>query len=195
MLVETPFAAALNHVLRSEAWARERLAPFAGRTVELAPAFLPVLRFAIDDQGFVAPAEASAAADLKIMVRSEAPVAALKGEDALLRAVEVTGNARLAEAVMALVRHLRWDYEEDLARIFGDVVAHRMGEALRALAAWAPDTAQRLAESFAGYVTDEAKLLLGRPEFERFAAGVSELRDAVERLEARMRRHASRGHG
>jgi ubiquinone biosynthesis protein UbiJ len=188
MLLETPFAAALNHVLRSEAWARERLAPFAGQTVEIRPAFLPALRFSISSEGLVDPAAPSQPSDLRIVIRSEAPAAALKGEEALLRAVDVTGDAKLAEAVMALVRHLRWDYEEDLSRVFGDVVAHRMGEGLRALAAWAPDTAQRFAESFAGYATDEAKLVLGRPELERFAAEVSELRDAVERLEARIKR-------
>lgn len=188
MLLETPFAAALNHLLRSESWARERLAPFAGQTVEIRPAFLPALRFSISGEGLLDPA-APEPPDLQIVIRAEAPAAALRGEDALLRAVEVTGNAKLAEAVMALVRRLRWDYEEDLSRVFGDVVAHRMGEALRGLAAWAPDTARRFAESFAGYATDEAKLLLGRPELERFAAEVAELRDAVERLEARMRRH------
>ncbi|HYD56413.1 MAG TPA: SCP2 domain-containing protein [Burkholderiales bacterium] len=186
MQLETPLAAALNHVLRTESWARERLAPFAGQTVEVRPAFLPALRLRIEPDGLVAAGDA--AADLVVTIKPDAPAAALKNEDSLLRAVEASGNAKLAEAVMALVRHLRWDYEEDLSRVFGDVVAHRMGEGLRALAAWAPDMAQRFSESFAAYATDEAKLVVGRPEHERFAADVSALRDAVERLEARVRR-------
>jgi ubiquinone biosynthesis accessory factor UbiJ len=189
MQLETPLVAALNHVLRREEWARERLAPFAGETVELRAALFPSLRFAISADGTLAPAPSDARPALGIEVKPDAPAALLKGEDHLLRAVEVTGNARLAEAVMGLARHLRWDFEEDLSRIFGDVLAHRMAGALRALSAWAPDAGARLAESFAAYATDEAKLLLGRAELAEFAGEVGALRDAVERLEARMRRH------
>lgn len=189
MPLETPLVAALNHVLRSEAWARDRLAPFAGETVEVRPAFLPALRLRIEADGTVAPGATGEAA-LVIRVKPDAPAAALRGEDHLLRAVEVTGSAKLAEAVMGLVRHLRWDFEEDLSRIVGDIAAHRIAGGLRGLAAWAPDAAQRLSESFAAYATDEAKLLLGRPELEDFAADVARLRDAVERLDAKVRRLA-----
>ena len=35
MNFESPVAAALNHLLEAESWARERLAPFAGETLEL----------------------------------------------------------------------------------------------------------------------------------------------------------------
>ena len=39
-------------------------------------------------------------------------------------AVDISGNARLATEILALLRYLRWDVEEDLSRIFGDVIAH-----------------------------------------------------------------------
>lgn len=188
MQLETPVVAALNHVLEREAWARERLAPFTGEGIEIRAPLLPSLRFAIEDGGRLCAAPAGAVPSLTVRIGSDAPAAALRGQDHLLRSVEVTGNARLAEAVMGLVRHLRWDFEEDLSRMFGDVLAHRMAEGLRALGGWAPDAAARLAESLAAYATDEAKLLLGRAELDAFAAEVGELRDAVERLDARVRR-------
>lgn len=189
MQLETPLVAALNHVLRREAWARERLAPFAGEGIEVRAPLLPSLRFRIEAGGGLAAAPAEAAPSLTVNIRSDAPAAALKGEDHLLRSVEVTGNARLAETVMGLARHLRWDFEEDLSRIFGDVLAHRMAGTLRSIAGWAPEAGARIAESFAAYATDEAKLLLGRAELQELSAQVGELRDAVERLEARIRRH------
>jgi ubiquinone biosynthesis protein UbiJ len=188
MLLETPLVAALNHLLRTEAWARERLAPFAGEVVAVRAFPLPALRFRIGEGGLVSLAADQPAA-LTIDVKGDAPAALLKGEDHFLRAVEVTGNAKLADAVMALARHLRWDFEEDLSRVTGDVIAHRVGEALRALAAWAPDAGRRFSDAFGAYVTDEAKLLVDRPQLEAFRAEVAALRDAVERLEARLRRH------
>lgn len=186
--VETPVVAALNHVLRMEAWARERLAPFAGAVVEIRGAPLPVLRIAVAEGGLVAAAQADAPAALVVRLRPEAPAAALRGEEHLMRAVEANGDARLAEAVMHLVRHLRWDFEEDLSRLVGDVAAHRMAQGARALAAWAPEAGRRLAETFAVYAADEAKLVVGREEADSFAADVRQLRDAVERLDARLRR-------
>ena len=36
MLLDHPFASALNHLLDAEPWARQRLAPFGGETVALA---------------------------------------------------------------------------------------------------------------------------------------------------------------
>jgi ubiquinone biosynthesis protein UbiJ len=187
MVLETPFVAALNHVLRTEAWAREKLAPFAGEVVAIRAGPLPALRLRIEPGGLVGPGEGEAS--LTIEVKGDAPAALLKGEDHFLRAVEVTGNARLADAVMALARHLRWDYEEDLSRLTGDVVAHRVGEAVRGIAAWAPDAGRRFSEAFAAYAAEEAGFLLDRPRLEEFKAQVAALRDGVERLEARLRRH------
>ena len=68
------------------------------------------------------------------VMRNLAEVALARGEEHAMRAVDVQGNARLAAEVLVLVRHLRWDLEEDLSRLFGDVVAHRLAGAARATA-------------------------------------------------------------
>src|SRR3954469_23698116 len=146
-----PLILALNHVLRQQAWARERLAPFAGETLELRSAPFPAVRLTIEAGGLVRGAEAQAEPSLVVTLKPEAPAALARGEEHFLRAVEVTGNARLADEVMALARHLRWDFEEDLSRLFGDVAAHRLAGALRGFAAWQIDAAGRLGEALADY--------------------------------------------
>jgi ubiquinone biosynthesis protein UbiJ len=123
-----------------------------------------------------------------VVLKPHAAAALARGEEHFLRAVEVTGNARLAEAVMGLARHLRWDYEEDLSRLVGDVAAHRLAGAARQFLAWQADTGQRLAESFAEYVTEEKKLVIQRAELDALADSIARLRDGVERLEQRVRR-------
>ena len=186
---ERILAAALNHLLASEPWARERLAPFAGEALELRAPPMPALRLEVREGGLLGEAPAGAVPALVIALKPEAPAALLRGEEHFLRAVEVSGNARFAEAVMALVRHLRWDYEEDLSRVVGDAGAHRIAAGLRAFAAWQADAAGRLADSFAVFATQEAPWLVGRAELEGHAAAVAALRDAVERLDQRIRRH------
>jgi ubiquinone biosynthesis protein UbiJ len=180
--------AALNHLLAAEPWARERLAPFAGETIELASPPFPAVRLTIAPDGMVAPAPADAEPSLRVHLKPQAAAALARGEEHFLRAVEVSGNAKLAEAVMALARHLRWDFEEDLSHLVGDVAAHRLAGVARDFLAWQSDSAQRLAESFADYLGEEKKLVIRRAELDAFAASLARLRDGVERLEQKVRR-------
>jgi ubiquinone biosynthesis protein UbiJ len=187
MKLESPFAAALNHLLEAEPWARERLAPFASETLELRAPPLPPLRLAVTGDGRLAPG-AGTAASLTITFGPGALAAALKGEDHLLRAIDVAGNARLAGEVMFLVRHLRWDAEEDAAKFVGDAAAHRLVATAKEVAAWHADAVRRVAEGFVEYAVEEKKILVARGELQGIAAVHARLRDGLERLEKRIDR-------
>jgi ubiquinone biosynthesis protein UbiJ len=185
-----PFSLALNHLLDAEPQARERLAPFAGAVVELRAPPLPALTFTILPGGRVEAGGSGAV--LTVTLKPEFLAAMGKGEEHLMHAVEVNGDPRLAGEVMWLVRHLRGALpdiaEEDLSRVFGDVAAHRLAQGARSLLAWQSDAVRRLAESFADYVTEENRMVVGRAEHDGFAAGVARLRDALERLDKRIGR-------
>lgn len=185
---DTGVATALNHLLGREAWAREKLAPFAGELVELRFAPLPPVRLAIDEGGQAAPAEAGREATLVITAKPEIFAALAKGEEHLMGAVDISGNARLATEILALLRYLRWDVEEDLSRVFGDVIAHRMVRTARDFASWQADALKRLAENVVEYAVEERRMVVSRTEFEGFAAGVAKLRDDLARLEQRIER-------
>lgn len=187
---ESPVAAALNHLLAAEPWARARLAPFAGETLELRFPVLPALRFAVASDGHLRPASHEGQACLAMTFGPGVLPALLKGEDHFMRAVEVSGNASFANEVLFLFRHLRWDAEEDLARFVGDAPAVRIAAAGREFAAWHKDALARLAENFMEYVVEERHLLARRVEFEQLRGAVLQLRDALERLEKRVERLA-----
>jgi len=177
---------ALNHLLEAEPWARERLAPFAGQTVELRSPPLPPLRVIVLPGGLVEAGGEDPA--LTITVKPDALSNLARGEEHFMRSVEVSGDPAFAAEVMTLVRHLRWDMEEDLSKLFGDIAAHRLANAARDLAAWHAEAARRLVESLADYAVEEERILIPRADMERFAAEVARLRDAVERLEKRLQR-------
>ncbi len=188
MLFESPFAAALNHLLEAEPWARERLAPFASETLELRAPPLPALRLRITADGRLAPASDAAAPALSVSLRPEALAAAAKGEEYLLRAIEVSGDERLANEVMLLLRHLRWDVEEDLSKLIGDAAAHRLVGLAGEVAAWHADAARRVAEGLMEYAIEERRLLVPRAELDALAAANAALRDDLERLQKRIER-------
>lgn len=183
--LETPFLLALNRLLDAEPWARERLAPYAGESVELRAPPLPALRFAIAEGGRLAP---GGDASLSITLGPDALPALARGEEHFMRSVKIEGNARLAQEVQHLARHLRWDFEEDLSRLFGDAAAHTIAGAVRDFAAWQADAARRLGAAFMEYALEEGRLLAPRAQFAAHSAEVSRLRDALERLEKRIER-------
>src|SRR5258706_15747370 len=96
LTLESPFAAALNRLLQSEPWARERLLPFAGETLEMRAPPLPRLRFTIGADGALGAALPAAEPSLVVTLRPAALAAAVQGADQLLGALDAAGNANLA---------------------------------------------------------------------------------------------------
>ena len=191
-MIELPAAAAINHLLAREAWARDRLAPFAGRRARFRLFPLPDLVLEIAASGQVSGAGAGAIeCDLTLTIPPAALPRILAHDEAALREVRVDGDPALANAVLFLFRNLRWDVEEDLGRAVGDVAAHRIAGGARDLAAWQRTARERLGENVADYLKDEAGLLLHPHETEAFGRAVDELRDAIERLEKRVDRLAA----
>ena len=176
----------VNRLLDAESWARERLARFAGEAVELVLAPLPPVRVTIAEGGRLQPG--GEAPSLLLRLGPGALFALVRSEEEFLRAVEVNGNARLAQEIASLARHLRWDVEEELSRLVGDVAAHRIAGAAREFAAWQVDAAKRVSAAAADFLTEESRLLVRREEQAGHARALAELRDALARLEKRIER-------
>ncbi|MDH3320490.1 MAG: SCP2 sterol-binding domain-containing protein [Betaproteobacteria bacterium] len=183
--LESPLVLALNRLLEAEAWARERLAPFAGETVEFRAPPLPALRFSIVEGGRLVPGTVPT---LSITLQPESLPALFRGEEHLMRTVGIEGNAQLAQEVLHLARHLRWDAEEDLSKLVGDAAAHRVAGLACHFAAWQVDAARRLAEGFLEYAQEDGRLLAPRAAYAALTADIARLRDALERLEKRIER-------
>jgi ubiquinone biosynthesis protein UbiJ len=140
----------------------------------------------VQTTGEVTAAVAGAARDVEVRISPFLLPRLAAHEEAALREVEMTGDAELAHEISFLARHLSWDYEEDLSRAIGDIAAHRVAEAGRGFARWARQAGQRTSQSAAEYWTEENPLIASRVKVEGFVRDVSELRDAVERLEKRL---------
>jgi len=182
-----PGERAVNHVLRGSPLALDRLRPHAGRTVAFHVG--PVaLAFTVQSTGEVAAALPGTARDLEVRISPFLVPRLAAREEAAYREIEMEGDAQLAQEVSFLVRNLSWDVEEDLSRVVGDIAAHRIAGAARGLARWGRDASLRVAQGAAEYWTEESPLVASRVKVEGFARDVSELRDAVARLEKRIER-------
>jgi ubiquinone biosynthesis protein UbiJ len=177
----------VNHVLSQAPWARERLRAFAGRCAVI-KVFPLSQRVLVTSEGFMEAASVECTADVSIGLTPPLLARFLAGDEDAQREAAIEGDTAFAQEIAYLAKHLRWDYEEDLSRIVGDVAAHRVGETARGLAAWQAEAGRNLAENFRDYWTQEKPLIAARGAVETFNRAVDELRDAVERLDKRIER-------
>ena len=108
------------------------------------------------------------------------------------RGVSLSGRADLAQSFQRLLRLGRPDPEEELARLVGDAAAHRIGRAVAEAADWRRQTQETLTANLREYLQEERRELPSRHEMNRFAQDVQELRDALARAQARLRRAAAK---
>ncbi len=176
--------AGLNHLLVDAPWARERLAPFAGRTAVFR---LPPLEIGlgIGNEGSFTEA-ATPDPDVTLELPLGSLPKAIGGTDALMADIRISGNADFADALGFVLRQLRWDGEEALARLIGDIAAHRAVGTARAVATWHRQTARNVVENLAEYFGEEQPLVVKRNALDDLSRSISGLRDDLARLEKRL---------
>lgn len=179
------FDAALNHLLRGESWARERLKPFAGKTVHfLVPPFS--LSLTVTSGGEVAIAAVDAVSDAKFVLTPPLLLRLIGRDEAAYKEIEITGDSEFAGQIAYIAKNLRWDAEEDLSRFFGDIAAHRIVSTADSFYTWGRQTFDSFSRSFSEYWTEERPLIAKSTRVKQFIAEVDALRDDVERLEKRL---------
>jgi len=187
-MIERGALAGLNHLLSQQRWAAERLRAFSGLSVEFRCPPFPELRVRILESGLLERAERPVASSLVVTLKPAALPLLIGRDETALKHVDVEGSAELAGTVQYLARHLNWDVEEDLSRVFGDVVAHTLASQSKAFAAWQREAATRLAENLAEYWTEEQPLIARASDVEKFCREVDTLRDDLARVEKRIGR-------
>jgi ubiquinone biosynthesis accessory factor UbiJ len=135
----------LNHVLSAEPVAVQRLQAHAGRSVRLElrgwPGLLPALpptTFRVSAAGLLEWSEGDTAEPPHLLVSIDASNPALAAVQALGGArprVDVSGDAAFATDLNWLFDNLRWDVQDDLARVLGPLPAReiaRLGGGVKA---------------------------------------------------------------
>jgi len=124
----------LNHILMQEPAAMQRLLRHQGSVLRMQWRSFSI-PFLVTPAGLLDLAQDDATPDLRITVVDESvgvlAQGALRGEKPPVR---IDGDVQLAAEVNWLAENLRWDLEEDLARVIGDAPAHALGRVGRRVA-------------------------------------------------------------
>lgn len=100
--------------------------------------------------------------------------------------VKIEGDSRLGHQFKRLLSEVDIDWEEQLSKYLGDVVAHQLGNAVRSCAAWFNRSKQSLALDLGEYLQEESRMVVTKAELNRFINRVDQLREAADRLDARI---------
>jgi ubiquinone biosynthesis protein UbiJ len=183
---------ALGSLLVREPWARERLRAHAGKTACLVFGGTRVA-LAITPVGLVETADPAAPADVTLTAASDRLPELMSADPARrMAAVRIEGDAALAQVVGDLARDLRWDVEDDLAGLIGDIPAARLAGAASGIARGVRGSAWRLASNVAEYLTEERGVLASTYDLTAWGGEVRRLRDDAERAGKRVEHFQAR---
>lgn len=183
---------ALNRYLRREASVIDDCARLAGSCME----------FALTNASFALAVEFTASG-VRVMPESPVPpqVRVSGTPSALIRSLSraaeggttfpglaVDGDAELLAQFREMVTRVGFDPEEWLAPLLGGVAAHRLVGGLRRAFDWTRGNTRRMADHGAEYLREETYDLARARDVGEWMNEVDDTRDALERLEARLRR-------
>jgi ubiquinone biosynthesis accessory factor UbiJ len=194
-----PFESLVNRNLRASTPARALLAELAGRSFAIqveTPIGGRLMRLRL----------AAAAEGLAITAGDEPADASVTGSPLGLAAlvagrsdgrftaagVAIAGDAEVAGAFEKLLRYARPEFEEELARLVGDVPAHYAARAARGAADWGRRALDSIARNVGEYLIEEGRDVVSHAELESFHSGVDRIREDVDRAEARLALVAAR---
>ncbi len=174
-----------NRALADQAWAREQLVPFAGRTFTLRIGVLAGTWTVAEDGSFTSAA-ADSASDLRLAVSPLAVPAFLADPSRWNEYVREDGDAALGGALKDIARALPWLVEEGFAKAFGPVAGQRIADTGRQLLAFPEYATRKLGDSAGGYVRDELQLMVRGSEARALRDDIAAVAARVDALAARI---------
>lgn len=162
---------------------RERLRPFAGRTLRIGVAGLG-MAFAVGEDGDLHVTDCESP-DLRLEIPPDRLLRRALGDPGAFEGLAFEGDAAMAQALAAITRDFYWDWPTALESVLPPPVAAPLGLlAGRLQTAWR-DAGTRIGAGVRDYLHHESGLVTPA-EMKAFLDGVDDLREALDRLAARL---------
>jgi ubiquinone biosynthesis protein UbiJ len=187
----TPSATLLNHLLQQNSWAKEELRLFSGKSILISASPIQS-RLTVNQDGTFSPAAPNVDTDAEMAFSAGTALRMLFDPEAARRQVSIQGDTAFAAAVGKVLQHARWDIEEDLSRVIGDLPAHQLSQAGRHMQAEIGRQVASVAGMLAEYWLEEAPLIAKKTHLDQFTREVDALRDDAERLQKQLEKLESR---
>ena len=185
--------AALNRYLRLDPDAMARMAALQPRSIaiELTPLQL-TLYLVPAENGVQLRSQLESAPDTVLrgtpLGVAQLGLGSQSGKALFSGDVAIEGDVETGQAFKAILDEMDIDWEEQLSRLTGDIIAHQLGNTARRATGILRQARRTLERDLGEYLQEELRVLPTRIETENFSADVSRLGMDTDRLAARIRR-------
>ncbi|MEE9342952.1 MAG: SCP2 sterol-binding domain-containing protein [Gammaproteobacteria bacterium] len=192
----TAVESALNQWIKLDSSSYSRLEEIQGKMIEwqmTEPRFS--LFFFIETNGIQVLSQYEGEADTRIITSAAGIGQVMSGnpDKALFKGLmKIEGDTEAGAAFQNILKKVDFDWEEQLSRLTGDIIAHHAGSAFRSINEFISQTQSTLHDNVSEYLTEEIRLLPARSEVDYFLNQIDNLRADTSRLEARVERLRSR---
>ena len=179
----------LQHLTNQNNWSRQHLIGFAGQVVQFDFTLIQANLIILEDGGLAIAGE-TAAPEATIHVPPSLMLRLLAHDEAAKLQIKIDGDAHLATEISKVLQNMRWDVEEDLSHIVGDITASKIGSASQYAFATAKKQSIDLAEMLSEFWQEEKPILAKKRHVDSFNTEVDTLRSDVARFEKRLHKLA-----
>ena len=184
--VPTLILKAINHVIEQEKWARDLL---LSREDQIIAISLPVGKFQLVIQNglLTNTSDNTGVAAVSLEISQEAIWAFLReGKSGAMKFVRISGDVDFAADLNRLAADLKWEAEEDLAKLIGDAPSRRILLESKKLFQQASLAVDDFKLGLRDYLVNEKNTLLGAQQFNEFKSEIRLLRDQLDRTEKKI---------
>lgn len=177
----------LQHLMQQNSWTAPLLQPYAHKNVcidfKVAQTTLTIL-----NNGELAVAGETGQADATIHMPPSLAMRLLRQDPLAHSLIKIDGDAALGMAVGKILSAVRWDIEDDLSKVVGDMAAYQVVQmSQEKLQRW-QSQAKNLSEMLVEYWQEEQPIIAKKTRVEQFNQSVDQLREDTDRLQQRVDR-------
>lgn len=175
----------LQHLMQQNSWTAPLLQPYAHKNIlldfKVAQVMLTIL-----NNGDLAIAADSASADATIHLPPSLAMRLLRQDPLAHSLIKIEGDTLLGIEVGKILSAIRWDIEDDLSKVVGDIAAYQMVQLGQEKLQRLQSQAKNLGEMLVEYWQEERPILAKKPHIEQFNRAVDLLREDTDRLQQRV---------
>ncbi|MDU0809807.1 MAG: sterol-binding protein [Burkholderia sp.] len=188
------FVIIVNHLLFQETWARDCLIPYSRKIAHIKLTPISII-FIVQRDGYLSIINENDInrVDASIIFTGNVVTSFINGGwPLLMKQVKIDGDVQFLKEIVKLGRYLRWDLEEDLAKLIGDECAYRIITLAHDIGLCASRISRNIVNSLTEYWLDENPKLVRRVvyrdfiiELSRICAMLIKIEKQIDRLEKR----------
>ncbi len=177
----------LQHIINQNNWSRAYLMPFSGKVLQFDFVLFKPSLIILED-GSLCFAGETAQVDATIHLPPSLLLRLLTSDIAAKMQIKIDGDTHLATQVSKVLQNLRWDFEQDMSHVVGDITANKISKSSDKLINSAKKQSINIVEMVSEYWQEEVKILAKKTQVEQFNTNVDKLRSDTERFAKRLQK-------